>query len=132
MPSAIIWFGGGGHCADPHTNVPLPYAHPLVEATGSPVCGGGTTANVGEAMCAMGWFKCWGSWTNRRRTRMAMRTGGGMGATEAKEGETKEEGHIWDWARAMQGRCMHDARAPHRRCAENPVSFTMAATRIRS
>ena len=60
-----------------------------------------------------------------------MRTVGGMGASEAKAGETQEEGSRWKPAGAMQGRCMRDARAPHRRCVEDPVGLTLAATRIK-
>ena len=33
-------------------------------------------------------------------------------------------------AGAMQGRCMCDARAPHWRCAKDPLGLTVAATRI--
>ena len=34
--------------------------------------------------------------------------------------------------RAMQGQCRAEARAPHRRCAEDPVGLlTLAATPIR-
>ena len=58
----------GPHLADPHTDNPLHCAHTLVEGAGPLVCGGGNTANVGEAACAMGWLQCWGSGTKRGRT----------------------------------------------------------------
>ena len=123
---------GGPDHADHHTDIPLHCAHTLVEVASPLVCGGGTTANVGDAACAMGWPQCWGSGTKRGRTGVQMRTGGGMGAREAKEGKKEEEGSRWEWARAMQGRCMCDVRAPHRRCTEDPMGLTVAATRIRS
>ena len=110
---------GGQTAQTPTWTPPLHCAHTPVEVAGPPGCGGGTTANVGEATCAMGWFQCCGSGTKRGRTQVQIRTAGGMGATEAKEA-------------AMQGRCKCDARAPHRRCAEDPVGLTLAATRIRS
>ena len=110
---------GGPDRADPHTDIPLRRAHTPVEVAGPPDCGGGTTANVEEETCAMGWFQRCGSGTKRGSTRVHMRTAGGMGAREAKEG-------------AMQGRCKRDAPAPHRPCGEDPVGLTLAATRIRS
>ena len=60
-----------------------------------------------------------------------MRTGGGMGAREAKEGETEEEGSRWKWARAMHARCVRDARAPHGRRTEDSAGLALAATRFR-
>ena len=101
---AIVWCRGARPRRPPHRHV---------------VCGGGTTANVGEATCAMGWFQCCGSGTKRGRTRVQIRTAWGQGPTEAKEA-------------AMRGQFKRDARAPHRRCAEDPVSLTVAATRIKS
>ena len=47
--------GGGGDCADPHSDIHLHCAHTLVEVVGPPMRGGGTTANVREATCAMWW-----------------------------------------------------------------------------
>ena len=61
---------GGPDRADPHTDGSLHCAHTLVEVAGPPLCGGGTTANVGEATCAMGWPHCRGSETKKGRTRM--------------------------------------------------------------
>ena len=116
---AIVWFGGGLDGADPNIDIPLHRALTPVELAGPRVCGGGTTANVGEATCAIGWFQCCGSGTKRGTTRVQIRTAGGMGARKAKEG-------------AMQGRRKLDARAPHRRCAEDAVGLSLAATRIRS
>ena len=54
MQPAIVWFGG----ARPHRppqRLPRHCAHTLMEVAGPPVCGARTTANVGEATCAMGW-----------------------------------------------------------------------------
>ena len=68
---AIVWCraGLGGQTAQtPTLTPPLHFAHTPVEVAGPPGCGGGTTANVGEAMCAMGWFQCCGSGTKRGRT----------------------------------------------------------------
>ena len=62
------------------------FAHTLVEVAGPPVCGGGTTANVGEGTCAMGWAQCCGSRTKGARIGVLMGTRRDMGAKEAKEG----------------------------------------------
>ena len=81
---------GGPDRTDPHTDIPRHCAHTLAEVAGPLVCGGGTTANVGEATCAMGWPQCLGSGTKRGRTGEQMGTGGGMGAREGREGEKEE------------------------------------------
>ena len=58
---------GGPDCADPHTDIPLHCVHTLAE-----VCGGETTANVGEATCAMAWPQCWGNGAKRGRIGVQM------------------------------------------------------------
>ena len=92
---------GGPDRADPQTYNPLHCAHTLVEVVGPPVCGGGTTANVGDAACAMGWPQCWGSGTKRGRTKMQRGATWGQrkhGSKKRKRGRRMGvgwQGHGW-------------------------------------
>ena len=105
---AIVRFGGGGGVADhadPHTNMPLRCAHTLVEVARPLVCGGGTTANVGEVTCAMGWFKCWGSGTKRGRTEDRCELEGAWEPQKQKKGKQRKKGADGSGL----GRCNGDA-----------------------
>ena len=53
VQTTVVWFEGARLRLPPHGRPPP--VRTLVEVEGPLVCGGGTTANVGEATCAMGW-----------------------------------------------------------------------------
>ena len=130
---AALSCSGGSDRVDPHTDIPLHCAHTLVEVEGPPVIGGGTNGQCSGSNVPQGGVPAlWQRDQEGEDTGADENMHGSMGAREAKEGETEEKDSRWKLAGAMQGGCMRDARAPHRRCAEDPVGLTLAATRIRS
>ena len=124
---AIAWFGGARRRRPPHRHPP-----PLRAYSG----GGGRPAGV------WWWWwnhnQCRGSDVRHavvpvlgQRDQQGEDTGAdenrrGHGGQRGKRRGTEEEGSRWKLTGAMHARCMRDARAPHRRCAEDPVGLTLA------
>ena len=79
----------------PHIDIHLHHAHTLKHMANPPVCGGGTTASVVQAVCAVAWPQCWGNGPKRGKIGAKMERGEGKEKTQlavgAKEWEHQEE-----------------------------------------
>ena len=89
MQRAFVWLEQAARI--PHSDIPLHCGGKLMELAQMPMCGCGTTANVGEVTCAIAWPRCSRSGTKRGRVGLQMGTRRGMGAMRCASEESQAE-----------------------------------------